>query len=176
MVEELRSQLDEHQSYINGELSELLTQVFNDVADQFESLRLDLQSLRNLQNKYVESDVSVLQSEVASLRADLSSLQSIVGNLAFQVGQLADTVSAIERSGAGKIVGIAGQRMIVEEDEFKRELRRAYQEGVTESRAAFASELRLLADDFTEQIFQLRQELRRAIGLPPLANDRDTLQ
>ena len=68
--------------------------------------------------------------------------------------------------------------MIVEEDEFRAELKRAYQEGVTESRAAFASELRLLADDFTTQVFQLRQEVRRALKMPPLAGpDRDgTLQ
>ncbi|MGA8990368.1 MAG: hypothetical protein WB500_08315, partial [Rhodoplanes sp.] len=101
-VGEVREQLDEHCDYINNELASLLTQVFNDVADNFESLRLDLQSLRSLQSKYVETDVAALQADVANLRADLSSLQSIVGNLAFQVGQLADNVSAIERSG-GKV-------------------------------------------------------------------------
>ena len=52
----------------------------------------------------------------------------------------------------------------------------AYRQGVVEARAAFSSELRLLAD-FTEQVFQLRQEMRRALKLPPLAGPgRGTLQ
>lgn len=69
--------------------------------------------------------------------------------------------------------------MMIKDEEFHRELRRAYMEGVTESRAAFASERRLAVDDFTTQIFGLRQEIRRALKLPPLAepgNNEATLQ
>ena len=106
MIEELRSQLDEHCDYVNNELASVLTQVFNDVADQFESLRLDLQSLRNLQNKYVEADIDALKAETAALRSDFSSLQTIVGNLSGQIAQLADDMASIERS--NKIVSFRG--------------------------------------------------------------------
>lgn len=67
--------------------------------------------------------------------------------------------------------------MIVDEAEFHAELKRAYMEGVTELRAQFACDLRMLADDFTSQLFELRCEVRKALGLPPLAGpDRGTLQ
>ncbi|MFY9830970.1 MAG: hypothetical protein WAK69_20710 [Rhodoplanes sp.] len=69
--------------------------------------------------------------------------------------------------------------MIVEEEEFRHEIRRAFECGVEQAKASFAADLRQLADDMVEQIFQLRQEVRKALGLPPLAgpDDRDaTLQ
>lgn len=59
--------------------------------------------------------------------------------------------------------------MMVDENEARRRARKAYECGVNEARAAFASELRFVIDDFTGQVFGLRQEVRRAIGLPPLA-------
>lgn len=58
---------------------------------------------------------------------------------------------------------------MTEEEEIRREIRRAYQCGVQEARASFASDLRMLADDFTSQVFELRQEVRQVLGLPPLA-------
>ena len=108
MIGELREQLDEHCDYINGELASLLTRVFNDVADQFEGLRFDLQSLRSVQNKYVETDIDELKAEVASLRADHATLARTVESLSFEIASLRDDVQSIERSAGGKVVTLRG--------------------------------------------------------------------
>ena len=70
--------------------------------------------------------------------------------------------------------------MIVEEEEFRAELKRAYECGVVESRAAFSSQLTLLAENFTERlndieerVFQYHCDVRRALKLPPLVSPDD---
>ena len=70
--------------------------------------------------------------------------------------------------------------MIVDETEFRAEIRRAYECGVTESRAAFSSQLTVLAENFTERlndveerVFQYHCDVRRALKLPPPASPDD---
>lgn len=67
---------------------------------------------------------------------------------------------------------------MIDEAEFRREIRRAYEAGVMEARAALFADLRALIDDTVSQIYGLRCELRRALNLPPAAgpDDRGTLQ
>ena len=59
------------------------------------------------------------------------------------------------------------------EAEIKSIVQNAYRQGALDERAINAKDLRALADDFCEQIFQLRQEVRKALGLPKLVSPDD---
>lgn len=57
--------------------------------------------------------------------------------------------------------------IVTNEDAFRAELKRAYECGVTEARAAFSRDLRILADDFVTQLHELRCEIRKDRGTRP---------
>jgi hypothetical protein len=52
---------------------------------------------------------------------------------------------------------------MIDEAEFRAEIRRAYECGVQEARASFAADLRALADDMVHQVFELREEVAACI-------------
>ena len=76
---------------------------FNSIADEFESVRLDLQGMRN---KYLETDVAAMQAEIASQRSEIDKLRQAVDAISFELAALRDDVaSSIDRS-AGKVVAL----------------------------------------------------------------------
>jgi hypothetical protein len=68
--------------------------------------------------------------------------------------------------------------LVMTEAAAQRQAERAYRLGIEHAKAEIATDLRCLADDMVEQVFQLRCELRKALGLPPPAGpgDQGTLQ
>ena len=103
--QEIEADVGEVYEYISNELSAVLKETFNTIADEFEHTRLDIKAL---QSKFLENDVSNLQSENAALRNDVDALKKIVEGLAYEVAQLRDDIAGIERGGGGKIVALRG--------------------------------------------------------------------
>lgn len=65
---------------------------------------------------------------------------------------------------------------MMEVEEAKRRSREAYDLGKREAAAELSADLRMLAQMFAEEVRALRQELREALGLPPMSEctcDRD---
>jgi hypothetical protein len=56
----------------------------------------------------------------------------------------------------------------VTEEEYKRRAKVAYEMGVQEAKAESYADLRNLAGNFAVEVYNLRRELREALGLPPL--------